>query len=843
MFIGLSILMAASKSDLFPFGPYDASIPTPEAILHYEAGDRQTTYREQEIVTKALADAAPGRVREISYGSSVEGRPLRVFAISSPKNIARLSDIQKWAQAQAKGLEAPKDQPVIVWINECIHGNEPASFESSMWCLYNLAASRNPALSSALEHTVVLINPSYNPDGHERFAVWSNSIAVGSERAESYEHHEPGVISGRFNHYRFDMNRDRVAMSQPETVQEVAEFLRWSPQVYVDQHGQTPNYFFPPNALSQNPNVDRARVNKWTTVFGRSNGALFDAHGWQFFVKDVYDLYYAGYLDSFTTLSGAIGMTFETDGGYERMTTRSDGTNVSLQDAIVHHLATALNVVITASKNREELLEAFRTFKHQAVTGQHAGKFRRVVVTSSDSRPLRRLQHQLGTMGIQSRFVKGYLQSAAHDFWHDSTPTSVTIPDGSLVIDMAQPQGQLAKAMLEPTGEFEPEFVKAQLEKRKQQLKEEKYPGAEGTEFYDITGWSLIYGYDLPAYWCESTPETSDWNPTATSDKIANSNIGWALRYTDEQDALAAIDLLQQDVKALVNPKAIALADKKFRPGTFFFLRARNDGTLRSKLISVASRRGVHFEELTSTYPEEERYSTGSENMVPIRKPEIGVYFGDAARPSFSALWYLMEKRFAIPFTPLFSSALSGNLSRYSAIIFPEGSNVPSSDRVREWVNAGGSAIALGDGWVNSAFFKLEKSKLEGAKDPGDLPGGLFKASVDDRSFLSFGYSNFKESPTIIAAPVAGDSFYKAKPEGGNVVTFSEDEKEHRILAGWEWPDDTERALKGAVWLQDQPVGAGHAILFLNDPTERALWPGLNKLTINAILFGSSPRP
>lgn len=843
MLSSLTFLLALAGNDLYPFAPYDPGIPKPEAILRYEAGDRQTTYREQEIVTKALASAAPGRVKEIPFGTSVEGRPLRIFAVSSPKNISRLAEIQKWAQAQAKGLEVPADQPAIVWINECIHGNEPASFESAMWCLYNLAASRNPSLTSALENTVVLINPSYNPDGHERFAVWSNSVAVGSARQESYEHHEPGVIQGRFNHYRFDMNRDRVAMSQPETVQEVAEFLRWSPQVYVDQHGQTPSYFFPPNSMSQNPNVDRDRVNKWTTIFGRSNGAVFDAHGWQFYVKDVYDLYFAGYLDSFTTLSGAIGMTFETDGGYERAITRADGTEVTLRDAISHHLATALNVVVTASAHHADLLNAFRRYKQAGITGSHAGKFQRVVVTSPDPRPLRRLKAQLGSMGIVSKFAKGYGQPKTHDFWSQAAADKTEIPDGSLVIDMAQPQGQLAKAMLEPTGEFEPEFVKAQLEKRKQQLKDEKYPGPENAEFYDITGWSLVYGYDLPAYWCESAPAISEFAPSTKTAPPAGSTVGWALRYSDEEDALAAFDLLQQGVKIVVNPKLVALADKRYLPGTFFVLTARNTEDVAKKLQQVAIKRKVAFEPLTSTYPEEDRYGTGSENMIALRKPEIGVYFGDAARPSFSAIWYLLEARFHLPFTPLFSSALSGDLSKYSVIVFPEGASVSQADKVREWINAGGCAVALGDGWANSAYFKLEKNKIDGGKDAGELPGALFKGTLDPRSFLSFGYPGTKDDPTSIAAPIQGDAFYKAKADGGNVVSFSSDDKAVKLLAGWEWPDDTEKALRGAVWLQDQPIGAGHCILFLNDPTERALWPGLNKLTLNAMLFGSTPRP
>jgi hypothetical protein len=72
------------------------------------------------------------------------------------------------------------------------------------------------------------------------------------------------------------------------------------------------------------------------------------------------------------------------------------------------------------------------------------------------------------------------------------------------------------------------------------------------------------------------------------------------------------------------------------------------------------------------------------------------------------------------------------------------------------------------------------------------------------------------------------------------VVTFGKDDKRPMLLSGWEWPDDSESELAGKVWLQDTPVGRGHVILFTIDPTNRAMWPGLNKLLLNAMILGPS---
>src|SRR4051812_34679846 len=92
-FLAASLL--APKLNFYADGPYDATVPKPESILGYNVGERHTTFREQEMVDLAIAEKARDRVRMFTYGKSGGGRPLRVFAISSPANIARLDQIRQ----------------------------------------------------------------------------------------------------------------------------------------------------------------------------------------------------------------------------------------------------------------------------------------------------------------------------------------------------------------------------------------------------------------------------------------------------------------------------------------------------------------------------------------------------------------------------------------------------------------------------------------------------------------------------------------------------------------------------------------------------------------------------
>ena len=304
------------------------------------------------------------------------------------------------------------------------------------------------------------------------------------------------ISQGRFNHNRFDMNRDKLAQSQLETRQETAEYLRWLPQVFIDQHGQPQNYFFPPNAQATNPNTDRDRMNRWTQIFGRANGAAFDSRGWVYVNRETYDLFYPGYLDSFTTLSGAVGMTYETDAGGELVTKKRDGTLATLAGGAARHFETALATIETAAKNREALLRDFATFRADAA------KLAGGVLVSAERDPDRaaELASLLLRVGVSVRRTTAPV--TVQTFLYDvpgAKRTAHTFPAGSLAIAYGQAQGHLARALLERNTALEPDFVNRQKAKRDRERERNENEAAEDFDFYDTTAWSLPLLFHLEA--------------------------------------------------------------------------------------------------------------------------------------------------------------------------------------------------------------------------------------------------------------------------------------------------------------------------------------------------------
>ncbi len=263
------------KFDFYIRGAYRAEVPRPQAILRYDVGNFHTTYAQMEKVIEAIAKAAPDRVKIYDIGETNEHRMQHLIAISSPENIARidqikannarLTDSRTTSAADANSIA--QNNPAIAWMAYTIHGNESASFEAMMQVVYQLAASNEPQTLDVLNNTVTLVLTGENPDGHERFVTWYNSVATGNADRNALEHREPWTVYGRLNHYRFDLNRDNIAATQTETQNMQRAFFEWNPQVLVDHHGQTAQFFFPPAALPINPNLPQPATNDWLDKF------------------------------------------------------------------------------------------------------------------------------------------------------------------------------------------------------------------------------------------------------------------------------------------------------------------------------------------------------------------------------------------------------------------------------------------------------------------------------------------------------------------------------------------------------------------------------------------------
>src|SRR5687767_11289500 len=194
------------KFDFYARGDYRSNVPKPQQFLRFDVGEHHTTYAQMEKVLDEIAKAAPDRVKIFDIGLTNEHRMQHLVAISSPANISRLDDIRARNArltdprtiSAAEASAIAQSNPLIAWMAYTIHGNESASFEAMMQVIYQLAASTEPKTLEILDNTVVLILTGENPDGHERFVTWYNSVATGNADRNALEHREPWSIWGRY---------------------------------------------------------------------------------------------------------------------------------------------------------------------------------------------------------------------------------------------------------------------------------------------------------------------------------------------------------------------------------------------------------------------------------------------------------------------------------------------------------------------------------------------------------------------------------------------------------------------------------------------------------------------
>ncbi|MBD3297817.1 MAG: hypothetical protein GF341_04110, partial [candidate division Zixibacteria bacterium] len=226
---------------------YDAAIPTPVSVLGFDLGSRPVRYHEMVTYLQAVADASP-RVIMTPFGRTHEGRALYYLTIGTPENVQNAErlreDIAQLANGMQTGVEGAVEanhiignSPAIAWLGYSIHGDELSGVDAACWVTYQLAARSDPEITTILDSVLILIDPTENPDGRERYLaqVFSMAGVVPNTDAQSLSH--GGVWPyGRSNHYLFDLNRDWLPLVHPESQARADLILHWNPQMVVDAH-------------------------------------------------------------------------------------------------------------------------------------------------------------------------------------------------------------------------------------------------------------------------------------------------------------------------------------------------------------------------------------------------------------------------------------------------------------------------------------------------------------------------------------------------------------------------------------------------------------------------------
>jgi hypothetical protein len=824
----------------------DSPVPSPAEFLGYPLGNRFTHHEEIVHYLDHLA-ARSDRVSIWQYGTTYEGRPLKLAAISSPKNLEQLATIQNDLQMLGRGgpetaelTAAIQSTPIVIWLAYGVHGNESSSAEAAMAAAWVFASAQDdwPTL---LDRAVILIDPLCNPDGRERYVHFFETQR-GREPdplPESAEHTEdwPG---GRQNHYLVDLNRDWAWMTQQETRDRIIAYRNWDPQVYVDFHEMSPRstYFFPPSAEPIHPHINPRTV-YWLERFGRANAAAFDSRGWVYYAGERFDLFYPGYGDSYPSLRGAIGMTYEVAGHGRagQVYERPDGSLLTLGDRIARHLTTSIATARTAIENRIELLTDFVKSRQQSLDGNPS-----TYLWRADQQEASAAARLLASHGIEVNVLKEETTLRARRLLEDQSE-SRGFPAGTFVLSTRQPLGNLARALIDLDAPMPQSF----LEEQRRRVEQNR-----STEFYDITAWSLPLAFNLETWVMPGTTSNVEPPVAPTAGFRGRGGLGFLVR----PQGLAAYNLvsrLQAEGMAFrVALNNFELENRTYSGGTIFIPKRGNPETLETSLTRLAEATGVVIERAGSGYADQGT-SLGSDTVVPVRKSSIGLVGGEGVSPtSFGFVWHLLDQQVQAPHHRLKVETLAQvDLRDFDVLVLPNGryqDAIPDQvgDKIESWVREGGVLVAIGQAteWLR----KREFSDIKAWKPPKpkDEDNSVTPLTPSNRQLHTPGAALAtrvqRPHPLTIGIDGSPAALYNDRtvllPTGNpqhDIIVAGEDP----VVAGFAWPEAEER-LSGSLLVGLEPKGRGVIVVFSQDPDFRLFWRGTAPVFLNAVLYGPS---
>lgn len=858
-----------TEQAIWPGAKYDPAIPTFEQVLGYDVGERISNHRAMMRYFAALQKAAPERIKLQQYAMSWEGRELIYAAVASEQNIANLDSVIAKNQALADPRKTDKAEankivaslPALVWLQYAVHGNEISTTDAAMYTAYHLlAAMDDPLVDQVLANTVVFIDPLQNPDGLERFTsrYYATAGMVHSADRLSAEHNEPWP-RGRLNHYLFDMNRDWLTMTQPEAQGRIAALNQHLPHVIVDLHemGGDQSYYFAPAAKPINPHMTATQIANINAI-GRNNAKHFDAFGFDYFTREIFDAFYPGYGDSWPTFYGASASTYEVGSARGHVFKKSTGQLLTFRDTVQQHVVASLSTAESVAITREKLLSDFYQYQVDAIAAGKQSDERVYVINETKNRDG---AHRLAT--LMAKHGVEVLQ-ATEAF----KACGVEYAKGSYFIDSAQPRGRFVTTTFTDQVDMSADFLKEQERRRARNL---------GDEIYDVTGWSLPMMFNVDVNTCNKavradTRSLTGNEPLAGNVSNPNATVGFVVAWGDMAAGRFLTTALRAGLTVKSADEAFVLDGKKSYPaGSLIIENRANDKNLAAQVEKIAAQTGALVDGVNTSWVTEGP-SFGSDRAVIMKAPNIAIAWDE---PTFATSTgntrFVVERQLGYPVTAIRAHKLAyADLSNYHVLILPEGSygNVlgeTGAANLKKWVNAGGVLITLGranrfaanvangllDVKRELAYLDDERSAdtteedevpgqrfteksdlsdsiVESETAPDYVSGALANIEVDQEHWLTAGVDKelvIVASGRDIYTPIKLDS-------GKNLAWFAS--KENLLASGYMW-DENQAQLAYKPALIYQPMGKGMVIAYPHSPTLRAYQEGLNVLLTNTI--------
>ena len=809
------ILLFALASNSF-----SQKIQSPSEYFGYELGTYFTRHHQVVDYFKQLEKNAPSSIKVEKYGATNEKRDLIVAYISTPENLKNLEQLKQ------NHNNLSNESVAFVWLSYNVHGNESAGTEAAMQTAFELITQRQDWLKS----TVVILDPCINPDGRDRYVNWYNqqyNKMFNTDRV-SNEHNEPWP-SGRPNHYLFDLNRDWAWLTQVESKQRIALYNQWLPHVHVDFHEQGMNnpYYFAPAAEPYHEVITNFQ-RTFQTEIGKNNAKYFDKNGWLYFTKEIFDLLYPSYGDTYPTYSGAVGMTYE-QGGSGRGgigVMNSEGKLITLKDRLLHHHTAGLSTVEHAAMNASKLIQEFQNFSKNKNY-----RYKSYVVGGNQGN-LNALKKLLDAHKINYNYGNGATVTG-FDYTTNKTGSLKASAD-HIVISTNQLKGTLVNVLFEPKTALTDSLT------------------------YDITAWSLPYAYGLEAIASEKSIVGIAKKTIAIKNSVTADAYAYLANWNSFQDARFLSSLIQKGYKVRMAENPFTLNTINYNRGTLIITKGDNAKDFENQLMTIANEFQIQLT-ATATGMVEKGNDFGSSTVKLIKPQAISLLTDEnASSLNVGEVWHYFEEQLNYPVSLISTDNLDkSTLSKFTSIIVPEGyfdyfSLEENLNNIKEWIANGGKLISIGsavDHFTTKNGFAL-KAKNEAASPEekkeekhehapivynqqereaikNTITGAIFSCQVEQTNPLAFGYRGTYNSLKLSA------SAYELLENQASVVYTTDNAP---ILGGFVGCN-VKKDQNNSLIIGQENRGSGSVIYFIDNPLFRGFWENGKLFFANALFM------
>lgn len=687
-------------------GPYDPAVPTQEQVVGFAPGARAAT--PEEIERCLAAWRGNPRLAVVEYARSHEGRPLHYAVVTSPANQARLADIRAAAArlADPRGLsdaaagELLGRLPGIAWMAYSIHGNETSGSDAALALLYHLLAGTSPEVTGLLDELVVIVDPTMNPDGRARhLATVQQSRAAAPNLDDQSRLHSGSWPWGRGNHYLFDLNRDWILGTQPETRGRIRAVAEWNPLLFVDAHemGSQDTFLFSPQRAPVNPHTPPWR-HRWADAFAAGHAAAFDREAWPYYTGEWNEGWYPGYSDAWAQQRGAVGILYEQANVVEDGVRQAGGGILTYREAVHHQLTGSLANLETLARSHREMARERLADRRAALaaSGRYAGRTFAVLPGDNPTR-FRRFADLVALQGFEAHLLeRPATVRGALDAFGERRERS--LPAGTLLLPGGQPLANLLASMLELDTPLTPDYV---TRERNELLRR------GDSTIYDVTAWNvpLMYGLEALELPGGLPAGAAPWRaPEPPAAPALGDGVGWLIDGADDASVAAAARLLERGVAVRVAARPVRFAGRDFARGSVLVSRLdQRDRDPRPAVAEVAAALHLPVATLTTGLAPGDDPDLGGGWFQRLEPPRIALLTGGGTSGyDYGSLWHLLDTGIGIRHSHLDQAELvaGADLRRYNVLVLPNrgGAELPAAalERVAEWVKQGGTVIAVG---------------------------------------------------------------------------------------------------------------------------------------------------